>query len=289
MNKRCDWIKEPQILLELFVLSNLAFLAVDIFIAHSVNAFARPAEWVPVIFSIVSPVVLVLIYAIQRSVRPADHGVAKGLGLLVGWCAIIVGIAGMLLHLNSQFFRQQSLKHLVYTAPFIAPLSYAGLGFLLLLNRMIPRPRANWALWVIFFALGGFVGNFGLSLADHAQNGFYDWREWIAVWAAAIAVGFLVVPLLMKVGSYYLKLTGLIMLVQMLVGVVGFVFHGMTDLHGQMGSMWENLLYGTPIFAPLLYVNLALLALLGLWALNHASTEAKDSQDEPIHAVTQSV
>src|SRR5262245_64192341 len=59
---------------------------------------------------------------------------ARGLGLAVGWGSVAVGIAGMLFHLDSAFFEAQTLKNLVYTAPFAAPLAYAGLGFLILLR-----------------------------------------------------------------------------------------------------------------------------------------------------------
>ena len=36
---------------ELFATGNLLFLAVDVWIAHSVNRFAEIYEWIPVIFS----------------------------------------------------------------------------------------------------------------------------------------------------------------------------------------------------------------------------------------------
>jgi len=37
---------------------------------------------------------------------------------------------------------------------------------------MVADKEAEWAQWVIFFAFGGFVGNFIFSLTDHAQNEF---------------------------------------------------------------------------------------------------------------------
>ena len=51
----------------------------------------------------------------------------------------------------------------MHTAPFAAPLAYAGLGFLLLVNRMVPRETEEWDWWVVFFALGGFLGVFVLA------------------------------------------------------------------------------------------------------------------------------
>ena len=64
--------------------------------------------------------------------------------MAVGWGSIVVGIAGALLHLDSAFFEEQTLKNLVYTAPFAAPLAYTGLGFLLLLDRMVDSRTPDW-------------------------------------------------------------------------------------------------------------------------------------------------
>jgi hypothetical protein len=57
------------------------------------------------------------------------------------------------------------------------------------------------------------------------------------------------------------------------VGVLGFALHVAADLRAPAASLWDRFLYGAPLFAPLLFANLALLAALGLWAL--ARTQAK--------------
>ena len=49
-----DWSRDRRLILDLFVLANIAFLAVDIYIAHSVNRFAHWAEWIPLGFSILA-------------------------------------------------------------------------------------------------------------------------------------------------------------------------------------------------------------------------------------------
>ena len=36
------------LILEMFALANLGFLAVDIYLAHSINRFENPMEWTPV-------------------------------------------------------------------------------------------------------------------------------------------------------------------------------------------------------------------------------------------------
>jgi hypothetical protein len=62
--------------------------------------------------------------------------------------------------------------------PFAAPLAYTGLGFLLIMNRMVVSDSIEWGQWVLLVALGGFIGNFVFSLTDHAENGFFYSIEW---------------------------------------------------------------------------------------------------------------
>ena len=123
----------------------------------------------------------------------------RDLGHLVGWLAIAIGLVGVILHLDSRFFHERTIKSLVYAAPFAAPLAYTGLGLLLVMNRMVAADSREWPHWVLLMALGGFVGNFIFSLTDHAQNGFFHWTEWIPVVSSAFAVGFLTAPFLTPV------------------------------------------------------------------------------------------
>ena len=242
---------------ELFIFFNLAFLAADITLAHSYNHFARWPEWTPLYFSLAAPVALAVGYLARL----------RWLGLVVGWISVAVGIAGLLLHLDSQFFADQTLKNLVYTAPFAAPLSYTGLGLLLILDRMEDASSPRWAYWVLLLALGGFVGNFVLSLADHAANGFFHWTEWISVAAAALAVGFLLAALLLSVERWFLWLCMGVMLLEIFVGLLGFFYHLRADLSAPAASFAEKFIYNAPPFAPMLFADLATLAMLAIWAM----------------------
>ncbi len=196
---------------------------------------------------------------------------------------MLVGVAGLLLHLDSQFFDQQTLKNLVYTAPFAAPLAYAGVGLLLILDRMVDARSVEWARWVVLLALGGFIGNFVLSLTDHAQNGFFFRVEWISVASSAMAVGILVAVLLVYDNRPLLRLCAGVMGVQVVVGVLGALLHGRSNLARPRQSLWEGFLYGAPVFAPLLFADLAILAGLALWALERAIPVAEpDEVREPL-------
>ena len=256
---------------ELFAAGNIAFLAVDVWVAHAVNRFAFAQEWIPVVFSIVAPVVLLIAHLAGRRAPRA----ARWLGLLVGWIALVVGIAGMLFHLESQFFEEQSIKSLVYTAPFVAPLAYAGLGLLLILDRMVPSGTLDWARWVILLALGGMFGNFVLSLADHAQNGFFNPAEWISVAAGALGSSFLLLTFFRPHDRVLRRATVAVLAAVTLVGVVGFALHVQSNLARPAVNLWEGFLYGAPVFAPLLYPNIAVLAAIGLWAAARTATAVR--------------
>jgi len=260
------WAHDGTLIIELFVVSNLGFLALDIYIAHSFNAFSHPAEWIPFYFSLSAPLFLIPEMSLNWNRKKQTY---RLIGFLVGYCSVLVGVAGLLWHLNSTFFEYQTLRSLVYTAPFIAPLAYTGLGCLLIMNRMIKQDEMEWSQWLIFFGLAGFFGNFVLALLDHAQNGFFLMTEWIPVISSAIAVSFLGTSLLRKCSRRFFEICLAIMLLQVFVGIIGFYFHAITVTKGLSSSFFENLVYTAPVFAPLLFLNLAFLSALGLLGVRH--------------------
>jgi hypothetical protein len=264
-----NWLRQPRTWVELFALSNLGGLAPDIFLAHSTNQFHAAAEWVPLVFSLAAPVILLpAIWALATG----RQSIWRILGNLTGWMSVFIGVVGLVLHLQSQFFQEWTLASLVYTAPFAAPLAYTGIGLLLILNRSVDANSREWAEWVVFLALGGFMGNFVFSVTDHAQNGFFRSVEWIPVIASAIAIGFLVTPLAMRVRPNFYTLCYVVLALQMLVGLTGFALHLQADLHDAGRSLFDKVVHGAPVFAPLLFPNLALLAGIGLWDLCRKSS-----------------
>ncbi|MFO0790786.1 MAG: hypothetical protein U0805_15120 [Pirellulales bacterium] len=276
-----QFVTDPVVLTELFAIGNLSFLAVDIYVAHSMNQFEHWAEWIPLTFSCLAPVLLIGAIAVARSLRPAvprpdmrmtaAQKLSRDMGMAVGFASVAVGVAGLVWHLNSQFFAEQTLKNLVFAAPFVAPLAYSGIGFLLLLNRMVPAESADWPRWVILLALGGWVGNFVLSLADHAQNSFFYWPEWVPVIASAVAIGALVAAFADYRNRGFLLLCMLLMVVEIGVGIAGWLLHLRAVSESSMESLWDKVVYSAPAFAPMLFADLAILALVGLATLAHRS------------------
>jgi hypothetical protein len=264
-DSRVRWARDPQLWIELFVTTNLAILAADIYIAHSVNHFQKAAEYIPLYFSLVAPVVLAVVIGLRWVWR--FEAPWRDVGYMIGWLSVLVGLGGVLYHLESRFFLDRTLKSLTYAAPFAAPLAFTGLGFLLLVNRMVGARTAEWARCVILLALGGFFGNFVLSLTDHASNGFFAKTEWIPVISSALATGFLIVPLVLTVTRRFMDVCLIVMLTQAFVGVLGFWFHVQANLVEPGHSIFDKLVNGAPPMAPLLFPNLVGLALIGIWAL----------------------
>lgn len=259
------WWNDPELWVEAFAILNVGFLTFDIYLAHSVNQFRNRAEYIPLLFSATAPVVLL----VALSQRKRRRVIWRILGHVVGWAAIAVGLTGVILHLESSFFYERTLRSLTYSAPFAAPLAYTGLGFLLVMNRMVDSESVEWAQWILLFTMGGFIGNFVFSLADHAANGFFFKVEWVPVAASATAIGFLCVPLLARVSRAYIDLTVALLLVEAGVGLWGFVLHTMGNLQGPSIHAFDNFIYGAPPMAPLLFPNLMVLGIIGLWQLRN--------------------
>src|SRR4051812_27092561 len=106
-----EWWLKPQAWGEAFVLVNIGFLTFDIYLAHSVNQFRNRAEYIPLFFSATAPLFLLVALAMrERSPRSW-----KWLGYLVGWGAIAVGLTGVVLHLESHFFYERTIRSLTYS------------------------------------------------------------------------------------------------------------------------------------------------------------------------------
>ena len=258
-----DWRVDHQLWIEAFVAANFGGLVADIYLAHSENAFRRASEYIPLYFSAAAPLVLLAALAL-RARAPA---LWRDAGYLIGWLAVLIGLTGVILHLDSQFFHARTLKSLTYAAPFAAPLAYTGLGLLLILNRMVKPDDVEWAQWVLLLAMGGFAGNFVFSLTDHAMNGFFNPMEWVPVVSSAFAVSFLLVPFLIEATRRFLMVCAAVLAAQAMVGLIGFGLHLRAVLRQPGPTLFERLLTGAPPMAPLLFPNLVILALIGLWVL----------------------
>jgi len=243
----------------LFGAANLLFLLVDVALAHSSFQRSR-AELVPIAVSAAGGSLALLCAMIPE-------GPLTRAGLwMVAIASICTGVAGLLMHLGADALVHPSLHRLVYSAPIIAPLSYAGLGLLLLAAEYAPSPRARGRLLLLLAGLG-MAGNFALCLLDHAQNGFWAPIEWLSVAAGAAGalamIGAAAVPDRREQEERFLW----ILLAAMAgVGVLGSALHLRSVMASHESTLLARFQYGAPVFAPMLFVDLAALGALGLLA-----------------------
>src|ERR1051326_604850 len=221
-----------------FALFNFVCLSGDIALAHSENGFRVRMEYFPIWFSVAAAVCLFA--GVILRLKAGQTSAWDYIGHIVGFASVVVGTAGVVYPLDSRFFYERTLKSLTYAAPFAGPMAFVGLGCVLIMNRMVEPRSKEWTRWVFFFSLGGFAGNFVLSLTDHAVNGFFLWAEWIPVASSAFAVAFLAV-LIANPSGENLLLTAAVLMIQFLVGGLGFLLHLQADFHGPAERIFSNI------------------------------------------------
>jgi hypothetical protein len=91
--------------------------------------------------------------------------------------------------------------------------------------------------------------------------------EWVSVAASAFGVSFLLLAILRPYDDAMLKGAIGVMIGQMGIGVVGAWLHIAGNLHAPGDSLLDRMIFGAPVFAPLLFANLAILGIIGLWEM----------------------
>jgi len=266
-------------ILLLFVSANLAFLAIDVAVAHSVNSFRPVYEWIPVFVPPFGALTAAML-ALHRS----PSNTLRWLHVLMMLTSIGVGLLGTAFHLWAALGVHGGIEWswLVFSAPVLAPLSFAGVGLVGLVATMTedapgsgrlslastitvqaPISKTEHLLW--FVALG-FLGATLTSFLDHGQYG-HTLYEWIPVLAGAYATVVVIGRALLPEPSRGDNITYFwTMVAQIVVGVAGFAFHLSRDLADSGAVSIERMRSFAPIFAPLLFCDLGILGLLVLLA-----------------------
>ena len=79
----------------------------------------------------------------------------------------------------------------------------------------------------------------------------------------------------MRVSRLFIDVSAAVLILEAGVGLWGFVLHTMSNLRGPSVHAFDNFIYGAPPMAPLLFPNLVVLGIIGLWQLrNNDSSEA---------------
>ena len=98
--------------------------------------------------------------------------------------------------------------------------------------------------------------------------------EWVPVVASAFGASFLAVAMVQP-NAPVLRACLVVLGLQAAVGVVGFGLHALSDLHRPGSGLWERVIHGAQVFAPLLFADIAVLGALDIWGLmRHPAAEA---------------
>ena len=242
-----------------FMALNFFLTGVDVLIAHSENNFFR-WEVIPLIFSPLA------VLAVLAQMVFKNNTVVKRTFQTVMWAGVVVGVVGTLFHLaGNATSSQQSLNSLLVTgSPIAAPIAFAGIScYALASARYVGTARRSKLLLLVGL---GFLGAVIAAFLDHARLGFVPGYTLIPLVSGTLAT---LVCFYMARGEEELNPNATyilysILILNLVVGVLGFGFHLLGDLAGTQSIVWERMMYRNPLLGPLLFCNLALLGGLSL-------------------------
>jgi hypothetical protein len=267
----------------LMAATNEFFLALDIYLAHSISGAIRPNEWIPIIFGPIAGALLLLTGLIALRKRP----LAATLASVVFACSIGVGLLGAYFHVVRAILptapagQRVTLDLLVWAPPVLGPLTFALVGLLGISAAWVEDPPDSGTLVLpggvrlqlpyskthaYFFMVGmGTLATVISSVLDHARTGFENPWLWIptvsGVFGTVVAVtlGGVHRPSRADLITYTLT-----MLLLIGVGVIGAVLHIQDNLTSRGVFVVERFIRGAPVLAPLLFANMGTLGLIAL-------------------------
>lgn len=276
-------LTRDQLMLLLAALNGL-LLGLDHYLAHLVSGTIVPREWIPIIFEPTAGALLLLagIVALRR------RSLATVAGSLILLASIAVGLLGAYFHFLRAALpyapagQRISLELLVWAPPVLGPLFLSLVGMvgisavwqeeppgsgrlLLLAGRTLHMPYSKTRAYFFLVALGSLAATIS-SVLDHARTGFENPWLWlpttIGILATAVALG---MGVLRRRGLADVLTYAGAMVLMLLVGVVGFVFHIQDSLVAGTTIVFERFIRGAPLMAPLLFSNMGLLGLVVLY------------------------
>jgi len=262
---------------------NEFFLAVDIYLAHSISGTITRNEWIPIIFGPIASALLLLagLLALHR------RGLATVIANVVLLASICVGLLGAYFHFlrailpTAPLGQRVSLDLIVWAPPILGPLTFCLVGLLGISAVWIEEPPDSGILRLIggvhlrlpysktrayCFLVGlGSLATLISSVLDHARTHFTNPWLWIPTSVGAfgtvvgVGLGLMDRPTRADVWTF---VGG--MMAMLLVGLAGAYFHIESNLTSQGTIVGERFVRGAPFLAPLLFCNMGTLGLLAL-------------------------
>ena len=254
MNLNIQLRKTPILLAYLAI--NFALIGVDVALAHSENNFFR-WEMIPLIYTpfAVAGVLLKLIWPDNR-LASIYFKISMGIG-------IAIGLVGTFFHIsvNSTSKTQPIYEIIIQGSPVAAPIAFAGIAMYTLIAAKEDHNRD--AKLLILVGLG-FLASVLAAFLDHARLAFtpiYTIYPLVSGLMATFACFWLAYS---KRTKHEIIFFLGIMLLNLLVGLLGFVFHILGDLHGTQSIVGARFLYRNPLLGPLLFCDIAVLGGLSI-------------------------
>ncbi len=248
---------------------NFLLTGVDVLMAHSQNNYFR-WELIPLIYT---PFAVLAILA-QMVFQPKV--IVKRTFQTVMWLGMIVGVVGTFLHLTGNATSSQQSLHslLIAGSPIAAPIAFAGIASYALASEHYRGTARRSKLFVLVGL--GFLGAVIAAFLDHARLGFIPSYTLIPIVTGTMAAltCFYMAYSQPNRTETYICLSVLVL--NLLVGILGFGFHLLGDLAGTQTIVWARLLYRNPLLGPLLFCNLAMLG-----GLSMLPESARTTEDDP--------
>jgi hypothetical protein len=270
-------------LMLLMAATNLIFLGIDIYLAHSISGTIVPNEWIPIIFGPLAGALLLLAGLLATRQRPLATVIAN----IVFLCSIAVGLLGAYFHIvravlpTAPAGQQVTVNLLVWAPPILGPLTFSLVGVLgisaawledppdsgrlaLLAGRHVHLPFSKTRAYFFWVGLGTLATVIS-SVLDHARTNFENPWLWVPT-----AVGVFGVVVAVTLGSIErptradLITYTVATLLLIAVGVVGALLHVNANLTAGGTVVPERFIRGAPFLAPLLFSNMGVLGLIAL-------------------------
>ena len=268
---------------------NQVFIALDIYLAHSINGVLKPNEWIPIVYGAAAGVTLLAAGAVALRQRV----MATRLANMVFVVGIVVGLLGAWFHLDrtvlldSGLVSLEAVGTLIWAPPVIGPLFFILISALGISAAWVEAPvdsgrlrffgarhvqmpysktRAYMLISAIFI-----LATLISSILDHARLEFSNPWVWLPVAAAlfgfttALFLGIVQAPNSGDVATHAVA-----MLLLIATGAAGFVLHADASLTTAGQVVVERFLRGSPALAPLLFCNAGVMGLLALLAPQEA-------------------
>jgi hypothetical protein len=270
-------------LMMLMVAVNLAFLGLDIWLAHGMNGTIRPNEMIPIVFGPLAGLALLVagVIALRR------RNMAILLAFIVLAVSIVVGLVGAYFHVERAIppsgfgSLDVTLVLLIFAPPVIGPLTFSLVGVLGVIAAVYEDPvdsgvlvvpgvlrwpvpfskRQQYCIWVGL----GILSTLLSSVLDHGRFNFENLWVWlptvIGVFAtvAAVIYGLIKQPSRSDTVVYVVSMFAMI-----IVGIIGLLLHIETDLATRNAIVIERFLRGAPFLAPMLFADMGALGLVAI-------------------------